>query len=229
MTNACASSTDSSSSSSDASAPDGRLESSQAPGSSSSPCSSGEAQSPSEASCASPAFSPKPLPELLTPLVPERPSLTQVCACCRRILPHQFFAQWSEGPKRVLRRHRYCNRCRAKRLETSPQIERKRRLLEQRRSRPCAQCGAQHEHEIMHLVHARGERTFYLANRWRFLSDPDLYCELEKYDTYCPVCYSRHRREQIEKRRQMRATLADVQLEIEKVHGLVDSPPVCPR
>jgi hypothetical protein len=111
----------------------------------------------------------------------------KVCRGCHRALPIEVFARVTV--KGAEYRMSDCNTCRGIRLSSSPNQLRKRKAINDAKSRPCIDCGRSFDIVCMDLDHVRGEKTFALSTSWRWKSFAAIQDELAKCEPVCACCH----------------------------------------
>ncbi len=123
----------------------------------------------------------------------------KLCSTCKVSKPIEEF-NFRYRSKGI--RHGYCRDCgktltqnhyrRNKRqyIERSMRATIKRRkYLQQLKSRPCADCGVQYPYYVMDFDHREGETKIFEMNRVGYVSMRALKLEIEKCDLVCANCH----------------------------------------
>jgi len=122
--------------------------------------------------------------------------MRKLCGCCGKNRLLKFF-----NKRRGNQLQSYCQRCQ----KTTSQIhyltnrqthlERAakrraflRRLINEVKSKPCADCGVSYSYYVMDFDH-RKDKNFSLSQAWRFHSWSKVLAEIEKCDVVCANCH----------------------------------------
>lgn len=109
----------------------------------------------------------------------------QECNTCHRWLPIEVFTRVTGTRFRNPR----CNSCRSRRHALTPLALAKKKLLDDGRRKPCADCGGMFDLVAMDYDYVRGTKRYNLGSAYRWVSLAALAAEIEKCDVVCSNCH----------------------------------------